>query len=554
MKSHDFDKEIQSIINGICSTIPKVDWRKWLDASTKGEYLDLALKLSGLDQVEDLLLRLRKEKTENQNFSVKINEFTGVTKEGELPIFTHTSGTTNNDLNALKWFFIAPDLIKKLWAPGMQAIFESSGLDQKSSAIIFVPSRLNLDGIRQIKNKTYISLYSSEFSQRIMLGIIKPKSYLLYPYKDALNLDVITKILSLDNVSIVSAPAATIFKWADYSRFYNGVKNQQKNLKIAFDNESEEDAYNTSNLNGIQKDLKDLQQKLSLKLSKATLIFSITSITPDQWNILRNFMHWTKNGEKFTNLYVASEIGPFAASIFHEDKKVINKKDMFVLPLTLPIVENKGEKELISFSNRKQGILLVSRMNAGKELININTGDLITIKNQEGLPQIDGKIIREGFPLKYDINISERVDKPKNYQVYAGGFFSFKTLEIIDPSSLLDCLSLNCALEHDSMLIVRKKVSSPWILYLKLSENSSCNSSEKINDIIFNNCQKKTKYITIKDKQMEIMLLKESPINFPKKKNTIIKAVQNGQLPKGTLKKWPLYLVIPNTISIDKDI
>ena len=87
-------------------------------------------------------------------------------------VFCHTSGTTSGDIRQLKWYHMSNGLIKRLWAPGMQAIFESSGLNPKTSAVIFVPSRTKIDGINKLEGKEYISLYSSEFSQRLMLSIM----------------------------------------------------------------------------------------------------------------------------------------------------------------------------------------------------------------------------------------------------------------------------------------------------------------------------------------------------------------------------------------------
>ena len=71
----------------------------------------------------------------------------------------HTSGTSDSNINGLKWFHMTKSIIQQLWAPGMQAIFESSGLKSNSSAVIFIPSRMNFDGIQSYKDKKYISLY-----------------------------------------------------------------------------------------------------------------------------------------------------------------------------------------------------------------------------------------------------------------------------------------------------------------------------------------------------------------------------------------------------------
>ena len=45
---------------------------------------------------------------------------------------------------------------------------------------------------------------------------------------------------------------------------------------------------------------------------------------------------------------------------------------------------------------------------------------------------IDGKIIRAGFKLKYNINLSNQINLPPKFQVLAGDFFTFEKFEIIE--------------------------------------------------------------------------------------------------------------------------
>ncbi|MDX1799103.1 MAG: hypothetical protein R3255_10675, partial [Candidatus Lokiarchaeia archaeon] len=226
----DFDKEVQNYFNSKYAGIKPINWERWIDISTREEYLELSLKLSGLSSIEDILKKVYTEKTNSREISLNLTSFLENYRGTTTPILCHTSGTTNSDIGALKWFDMSKSLVKRNWAPGMQAIFESSGLNRKNSAIIFVPSRIRIDGIQSYIDQDYISLYSSEFSQRVMLSIIKPDSYTFFEYKNSKNLDVISKILSLDNVSVISAPAITILGWADLKKFQIGIKKSLENL------------------------------------------------------------------------------------------------------------------------------------------------------------------------------------------------------------------------------------------------------------------------------------------------------------------------------------
>ena len=174
MTSFDFDKEVQNHFDDSFSDIKHVKWEKWIDISANEDYLELSLKLSGLSSVEDILKKIYKEKTTSREISLNLTSFLDSCSSSRVPILCHTSGTTNYEISALKWFHMSKSLVKRNWAPGMQAIFESSGLNRKTSAIIFVPSRIRIDGLKSYKSQDYISLYSSEFSQRVMLSIIKP--------------------------------------------------------------------------------------------------------------------------------------------------------------------------------------------------------------------------------------------------------------------------------------------------------------------------------------------------------------------------------------------
>ncbi|MFW9898733.1 MAG: hypothetical protein ACFFDO_05675 [Candidatus Thorarchaeota archaeon] len=548
MKFFDFDEKTQEIFNSFLSNFKLVNWKTWLRLTSREDYEDLTLKLSGLDTIDNLFERIKKEETDSRSFSIELSSFLNSYNFKEPLILCHTSGTTNSEISQLKWFHMTKYLIERVWAPGMQAIFESSGLDSKSSAIIFVPSRLKFDGINKVNGKEYISLYSSEFSQRVMLSVLKPKEYLFYEYKKATDLEIISKILNLSDIAVISAPAITILKWANKKRLREEIKNSFSNTKkdIPFESNS---LINLIKREGANSASNKIYSLLSDKLSNSTIIFSISSLNQTDWDLIRKFMKWEKGKEKFTNLYVASEIGPFAASIAEGDYEISRSNQMFVFPLTLPIIEKYGERSLISRSSNKIGKLYVSRFNNGHALINIDIGDVIYIKNQDALPIIDGKILRAGFNLKYPINISKKVTIPSNYNLYAGEFFSFGKFDIVDPRNLLNCLNRNCQNNMDLMLLIGStdKINEvqPWKLVLQVNENSNCATSNDFLEKISKCPREQGIYNAIKEKYLELELIDEPPVDFIKARSEMLSKVRKGQIPKGILKKWPLYIVSP---------
>lgn len=547
---NDFDKNTQEIFNRSLLDFEPVKWKDWLKISSREEYENLAIKLSGLDKIDNLYERINKEETNSRSFSIDIESHLNSYDFAEPLIFCHTSGTTKSDVRQLKWFYMSKNLIKKFWAPGMQAIFESSGLDSKSSAIIFVPSRMKFDGLNQINEKKYISLYSSEFSQRVMISVLKPKAYLFYEYKNATEIDIISKILNLEDVAVISAPAITILKWADPQKLIEQIRKSYNNINNGLNSESTS-LFNLIKREGVISASNKIHKLLSDKFSTATIIFSISSLSQADWKLIRKFMKWEKGKERFTNLYVASEIGPFAASINEGDYKISHSNEMYVFPLTLPIIGYKGKKSLISRSPNKIGRLYVSRSDDKQALMNIDIGDVICIKNQDALPVIDGKILRAGFNLKYPVKISKKVKIPQNYKLYAGDYFSFKKFEIIEPRNLLQCLNRNCNINMDSMLLIETfnnfNEDLQWNLALHVSKNSKCATFDELIDTI-SNCPKEQEIQkAIEKNNIKLELLDEAPVDFVKTRTEMLSKVREGQIPKGILKKWPLYVVRPSS-------
>ncbi|MFX1357294.1 MAG: hypothetical protein ACFFA8_08395 [Promethearchaeota archaeon] len=535
-KIFDFDKKTQLVLNDFLFDVKSTDWKKWLKLSTKEEYEEYLLKNSGISSFSEVL---EQKNLDSREFSIDINKFIEDSNSPDAIILCHTSGTTNSNINALKWFHMSKNIITNYWAPGMQAIFESSGLTSRGSAIIFVPSRTNLDGIKYLDNKQYLSLYSSEFSQRTMLSIIKPNSYLFYEYKKSKDLEILLKILAMEDISVISAPAITILGWADIEKLKKGLKKSINSLKnCSFS--SENDLIQLIEREGLEKASKIIQNKLSEKLSKATIIFSISSLSERDWNLIRKFMHWDKGNERFTNLYVASEVGPIASSL--GNFPVSRDNSMYLFPLTLGVLEYKNKKDLISRTENTRGNLLVSRLNNGDLLANINMGDIIKIKNQEGLPKIDGKILRAKFELKYPIKISTNISLPNQYKVYAGEHFIFDHFEIYNPRYLLNCLNSNCSFNYDCLLLTNLDDSKfKLILYKNL--NSKCSDLEKIKNIFFNCAHLNSLKSAISKDQIKIEVINDKPVDFLATRSDMLENVRNGNMPKGILKKWPFYYV-----------
>jgi len=544
MISKDFDPDVQFIFDKLFSDIQPTNWKKWLDISSKEDYLDLVLKNSGLSRVADIFERISKEKTNPTKMSIDIYEYLANFYGSEPLIVCHSSGTTNNDLTSLKWLHMSKEIVKLYWAPGMQAIFESSGLNSKSSVVIFVPSRLNTDGLNKFENKNYVSLYSSEFSQRLMLSILKPLNFTLFEYKFSKNINIIAKILSLNNISVISAPALTVLGWADIEKFQLGLEKSIKNVNPDPD-PILEDLLITIKTKGIETASKEIQEMLSDKLSQSVIVFSISSLSSRDWDLIRRFMKWEKGNERFTNLYVASETGPFAASI-DKDIEIHSRADeLIVFPLTLPVLEYKGKKQLISESNSKLGKLLISRLNNSNAFINLDIGDIIQLTNQQALPKIKGKILRSEFQLRYPISISKKLHLKSDYYIYAGDYFNFETFEIYDPRALMNCLRIGSKLDIDSLLLIELKenINKSWKLVLNSDSTRDCRNLKNYKEILLNCVKDEDFRRIISNDRMEVQLIEENPVDFLKTRPEILEKVRSGKNPKGILKKWPLYVI-----------
>lgn len=542
MSKFDFDRNTQEVINRHYSIEPKINWKDWLELASSEDFLDHCIKNSGLSQTSNLFEQIKTIQTNSRELSIDLEDYISHNTFSIPPIMCHTSGTTNSKPSALKWFHMSTPLIKRLWAPGMKAIFESSGLNSNSSAIIFVPSRMHFDGVTNYDGTKYISLYSSEFSQRLVLSMFRPESYVFYPYRKAFDLEVIASILRLNNVSVVSAPAATILKWADFTRLKSGIQKYLHNNKEQRSTKALE-LKRLIQREGLEKGVREIQDALSDKISPATPIFSISSLNESKWNKIRAFMNWEKGKETFTNLYVASELGPFASSIPLNGFEVSRANKMYVFPLTLPVIQYKGEKKLITESDGITGNLFVSRLHNSNSQINIDIGDVISVNVDGNIPMIGGDIRRGAFELKYDIKLNDRINLPPNPIILAGDFFTFENFDVESSRALLNYIKRECAFPYDSLVLI-KRDNTNWNLFIP-SNGQDCTSREEVTTLLMNWDQSNSIKEAIAKNLIDVKILDDELVGFLESREKIVKLVRNGKYPKGILKKWPLYVVKP---------
>jgi hypothetical protein len=539
---YDFDLKLQQTFNDNFSEIGSADWRSWLKISSRDEYEALVFKLSGLPM--GVLEEVKNTVTDPESVSIDPKLALGATLPDSwiddecrrLACFLcHTSGTSGGNISQLKWFHFSEKVIRSVWAPGMRAIFESSGLDKDSAAIIFVPSRIRYDGLEESEDSKIVRLYTSEFSQRLILSLINPKSYLIDFYRNSRSVSTLSRMLSMDNISVVSAPYKTILGWVDAQRMRRSLKislSSKDSDKSPLDPE-EISLIEMTKKKGLEKAVALIQERLKKKLSKATLIFSSTGLSEQEWVKIRRFFNWKKGEERFTNLYVGSETGPFAGGIEKEEKK-----NMVVFPLTLPAILRRGKIELLHRSKFDFGRLLISKMD-DKPMVNLDTGDIITVVKKDGIPRIEGEVLRSGFEINRNVRA---IGYPRAKKVFAGDYFDFNDFEIVNPRKIMACISekINRRLDPDNPVFLVSGETSKIIL--PLEEGDSDLLERKQREIV--SCPgglNLERALTRKKLQLEVG---KTGINNSINDQQLLSGVHNGDLPKGVLKKWPFYHIV----------
>jgi hypothetical protein len=342
----------------------------------------------------------------------------------------------------------------------------------------------------------------------------------------------------MEEISVLSAPASTILRWADLTKFkerlqktpYNEFK-PDENLPIS------REIYTILKNHRIERASKLIQKRISELLSKSdtTLIMSTTSLKEEDWRKISRFLNKQREDIKFTSLYVGSEVGPFAATIDHTPK---NKDKLFVFPLTLPTIERHGKKEIISKTDSQFGNLLISGM-ANQPIINIDIGDVVSIENQDVTPKISEKILRAGFKLKIEYDLT---GYQGNYDIYAGDYFDFKEFEIIDPRTIISCLKnkTNIELNNDNPLLIIDEYPKKMVL----SNNKKVISENNFKEILID-CPGASKLESAIKNSDLLIEFKDIKLEPKSQHSNLLDMVRKGELPKGILKKWQFYVLKP---------
>lgn len=539
----DFDYNAQQIVDQLFSTIIPIDWRDWLDISSREEYENLAFKLSGLSEISNYQDRIINEKTASKDLSVSIEQCVSKLNFPAF-IFCHSSGTSGGRIDSLKWLYMSEVVVRHIWAPGMRAIFETSGLSKKNTAVIFVPSRIQFDGVENIGNSKILRLYSSEFSQRLMLALIKPQGYFIDEYKNSRALSSLARLLTMESIAIISAPANTILYWANVERLKEGIETSLPAARKDLHPKTVELLKLIENY-GLPRATKLIQEALSARLANTTIIFSISSLTAEDWAQIRTFMHWKKDQEQFTNLYVGSEFGPLAASLRHNPTDPSPKDRMYIFPVSIPVIEKKKSFELLSRTPAKIGPLLISRINGAGFVFNIDIGDVITIKSQDGLPEIGSQILRASFQMKINVPIHNAIPLPPQYQVMVGDYFNFEELELINPKRLFACLTDKVRhLKLPLLLMGPNSINPLWNFYVEVTKDIDEITPDKLRNALKSCLEKNMTSLVLKMHSLGVKPVTENPIKLLQMRQELLKGVHQGIYPKGILKAWPLYVII----------
>jgi hypothetical protein len=172
-------------------------------------------------------------------------------------------------------------------------------------------------------------------------------------------------------------------------------------------------------------------------------------------------------------------------------------------------------------------------------VINIDTGDVITVADQEGLPVIGGEVLRAQFQLKVDVSVSP-VTIPDS-RILVGSYFDINGIEIRNPRRLWACLADRCSIDGLSSGLMKPE-GDTWVLAVFVPKNcspadienglTSCPGGESLGK-------------ALKKGQLHIEMAEKDLVEWVIPRSELLKKVRKGELPKGVLKKWPLYVVNP---------
>ena len=91
------------------------------------------------------------------------------------------------------------------------------------------------------------------------------------------------------------------------------------------------------------------------------------------------------------------------------------------------------------------------------------------------------------------------------------------------------------------LLIAQKNEDDNYKLILPYS--SSCQNELIIKTKISNDKSMRDYHPLFKDSRINIDLIDEQPVNFYESRTKKLQKVRSGEIPKGILKKWPLYVL-----------
>lgn len=541
MKNYDPDPNIQQVFMKLYAKLPKCPWRHWLDITDIRDHEAITLQQSGLSQFENIYDQIRNSVSQHLPI-VRGSEHNIAQIESNTVVLCHSSGTSTQNYASIKWYLLSRDLVTRLWAPGMQAIFESSGVTPSSHVAIFVPSRLYGDGLSIEAGQTVVRLYSSEFSQRLVLALLTPSRYLFDEYRNARSLPTLANLLSMKRIDVLSAPATTILGWADMKRLRYGVMSSLQSLSESSRNE-------LANVLDVSLDLlqvarcEDLTQylydRLQEALTSATLIFGTSGMTENDWTLLHTFMNWSSDNATYTNLYVGSEIGPFAASLRYTISDP-SHETMLVFPLTVSALQVDHRFQLLSRCPPGWRRLFTSQLQGDTCTLNIDTGDMIHLLPISGSPKILGKILRAGFPLKFLPDLPTPIQLPASYAIYVGDYFTLDTYSIIDPQALHACFMKHGLITKTASLVLVPNIEDKqdsWILYIPYPHTTKAIDDKALT------CLKNTFISDLPHIPITLQFLSTNSIQPHISRQELVQRVRQGHAPKGVLKRWPLYVI-----------
>ena len=93
------------------------------------------------------------------------------------------------------------------------------------------------------------------------------------------------------------------------------------------------------------------------------------------------------------------------------------------------------------------------------------------------------------------------------------------------------------------MLLLRNSEHN-WRLYISPKNSTECGTQNEVYNKILECSENTGLSEAIQRQVIRVKTVTQSPVDFTVPRTEILTKVRNGKLPKGILKKWPLYLLI----------